>query len=113
MHMFRVLMAALLLTGLAAAQSAAGKKETPKEVPSFDPKALDKTADPCVDFYQYSCGGWMKNNPIPSDQPAWGRFNELAERNRSPARDSGSGGKTRPAHAQRAKDRRLLRKLHG
>src|SRR5262249_26794682 len=87
MHMFRVLMAALLLTGLAAAQSAAGKKETPKEVPSFDPKALDKTADPCVDFYQYSCGGWMKNNPIPSDQPAWGRFNELAERNREALRE--------------------------
>lgn len=82
MRMFRLLMMALLFTGVAAAQAAADKKEAPKEVPMFDIKALDKTADPCVDFYQYSCGGWVKNNPIPSDQAAWGRFSELAERNR-------------------------------
>jgi endothelin-converting enzyme/putative endopeptidase len=48
----------------------------------FDVKAMDKAADPCVDFYQYACGTWMKNNPIPPDQASWGRFSELAERNR-------------------------------
>jgi len=78
-----------VLAGLAVAQTPAGKTagsqsspDVPKYVPSFDEKSLDKTADPCFDFYQYSCGGWIKNNPIPADQPAWGRFNELAERNR-------------------------------
>jgi putative endopeptidase len=77
-------MAAIVLTGIAAAQGASDQKKSadPKEVPSFDLNALDKSADPCVDFYQYSCGGWLKNNPIPADQAAWGRFNELAERNR-------------------------------
>ena len=45
--------------------------------------ALDKTADACTDFSQFACGGWRKANPIPPDQARWGRFNELAERNRN------------------------------
>ena len=48
----------------------------------FDVNAMDKTADPCKDFYQFACGNWLKSNPIPADQASWGRFNELAERNR-------------------------------
>jgi putative endopeptidase len=59
----------------------AGPTAVPKKPISFDLTAIDKTADPCTDFYQYACGTWNKNNPIPATERGWGRFNELAERN--------------------------------
>ena len=64
-----------------AAPSDSGPTSIPKKPLSFDVNAIDKTADPCTDFYQYACGNWMKNNPIPSDETRWGRFNELADYN--------------------------------
>jgi endothelin-converting enzyme/putative endopeptidase len=54
--------------------------------PGFDAKAIDRSISPCVNFYQYSCGTWLKENPVPNDQSAWGRFSELAERNRTALR---------------------------
>jgi len=49
--------------------------------PSLDPAAMGRTADPCVDFYEYSCGGWRKMNPIPSDQTSWSVYSKLYEDN--------------------------------
>jgi endothelin-converting enzyme/putative endopeptidase len=48
----------------------------------FDVNNIDRSADPCTDFYQYACGSWTRNNPIPPDQSQWGRFSELDERNK-------------------------------
>src|SRR5258708_26118735 len=49
--------------------------------PKFDIANLDRTADPCVDFYQFACGNWVKNNPVPSDYPVWAIFLEVQEHN--------------------------------
>ncbi len=73
MHLYAfsaVSILALLATPVAA-QNAGG----------VDLGAIDRAANPCENFYQYACGTWVKNHPIPSDQSRWGRFNELAENN--------------------------------
>jgi len=78
-------MKSFLLSALLCVPAAAA--DAPKKISGFDPAAMDLTAKPCVDFYQYACGGWLKANPIPADQSRWGRFNELAERNKLILRD--------------------------
>jgi endothelin-converting enzyme/putative endopeptidase len=45
--------------------------------PGLDLKAMDRSAQACTDFYQYSCGGWIKNNPIPGDQAGWSVYGKL------------------------------------
>ncbi len=57
-------------------------QNAPRTLKGLDPELIDKSVDPCTNFYQYSCGGWLKQNPIPLDQSAYGRDTELAENNR-------------------------------
>jgi putative endopeptidase len=48
----------------------------------FDIGSLNRSVDPCVDFYKFSCGGWQTKNPLPSDQARYGSFDALQDRNR-------------------------------
>jgi endothelin-converting enzyme/putative endopeptidase len=61
--------------------ASAAKPATP-ELRVFDPSLIDKSVDPCENFYRYSCNGWFKRNPLPADQASFGRFTELYELNR-------------------------------
>jgi endothelin-converting enzyme/putative endopeptidase len=68
------------LAGLAHAQAERPATTFPY-TPGLDVSAMDRAADPCEDFYQYACGGWQKNNPIPADQARWSVYGKLAQDN--------------------------------
>ena len=83
MRYFTVLIVALLLVSALSAQ----EKAKPTADVSFSADMLNKSVDPCNDFYAYACSKWTAQNPIPADRSVWGRFNELAERGQYIVRD--------------------------
>ncbi len=49
--------------------------------PSLEPAFMDRSVDPCVDFFHYACGNWIKMNPIPADQARWDVYAKLGNDN--------------------------------
>jgi endothelin-converting enzyme/putative endopeptidase len=69
-----------ILISLAAAQQSQPAASTHE--PALDVTSMDRSVDPCVDFFQYSCGGWIKQNPIPADQSSWDTYSKMQDENR-------------------------------
>src|SRR5256886_9600851 len=67
----------LFCATIAWSQSEPGNPAALPYSPSLDLDSMDRSVDPCVDLYHYSCGGWQKKNPIPPDQTSWSIYGKL------------------------------------
>src|SRR5438552_13386561 len=68
-----------LLSGSMMVGQVKATEERP--APKFDIANIDRSLDPCIDFYQYACSNWIKKNPIPADYSEWISFAEVEEHN--------------------------------
>lgn len=71
-----VFTASFLLVSYPGNAQQSSAEQAPK-LEHFDPDMVDKTLDPCQDFYQYVCSKWNAANPIPPDQVVWGTASGL------------------------------------
>jgi len=72
---------AACISSLTAQQPAPQPLQAMPYSPSLDVTSLDRSVDPCVDFYKFSCGGWKTRNPIPADQAGWSVYAKLGNDN--------------------------------
>jgi putative endopeptidase len=72
-----ILFAPLYFAAAAGAQTVDRPLASLPYTPSLEVKFMDRSADPCVDFYRFACGNWNRLNPIPADQPRWDVYSKL------------------------------------
>jgi putative endopeptidase len=100
----RITLSFLLLWFVAALLPAPAQKT----LKAFNPNLMDTTVDPCENFFQYSCGGYLKQTPIPSDESSYGQFDELNDENqlvlKAILEKAAAGGAGRTANEQKIGD---------
>jgi putative endopeptidase len=84
--MRRIMSAQIVLSSLLVVAASAQTNSAHRQ-PVLDLGSMDRTIDPCTDFYTYSCGGWIKQNPIPPDQSRWSVYSKMADDNKLILRD--------------------------
>ena len=88
---WKVALLCLSLVLVAYTQLLKAQQSSSEEAPKlehFDPNMVDKTLDPCQDFYQFVCGKWNAAHPIPADQVAWGTGSGLSYSNENVLREA-------------------------
>jgi endothelin-converting enzyme/putative endopeptidase len=81
--MLRIEFTVIVLAVTIAASSAYSQSTSTAHPSVLDTSSMDSSVDPCTDFFTYSCGGWLKKNPIPPDKTSWGFSSKLADDNRA------------------------------
>jgi len=99
--MRRTYMTIAALSLVTAAQVPLGAQSTYHQTKPIDPANIDRTANACVDFYQFANGGWLKNNPLPAAYSRWGSLDALGEDNQANLTKILQASTTAPASAPR------------
>ncbi len=75
----RLALAVVLALAAAGALAAQTAPPAADPQPALDLTSMDRSVDPCTDFYAYSCGGWIKKNPVPPDRSSWSTYGKMQE----------------------------------
>jgi len=79
--------AVVFLATVTVSSSAWAQDDPAKSQPVLDVTSMDTSVDPCVDLFTYSCGNWIKKNPIPPDQTSWAVYSKLEDDNKTMLRE--------------------------